>query len=271
VTDRSRRSDVRTLAVLLATLLLLAGCTEEQGTNVDPELVDSVVAPEDGACRVLTPADVAMASNATRTVDCSQSHTAQTYEVGDLPDEFADAAYDDPALGEFAYRACGEEFQDYVGGDESLVMRSVVSWVWFRPSEKAWGNGARWYRCDLVGGGDRSQELRDLPPDAEGLLSGRVSDDWLVCADGATVAGAPRVSCSQPHTWRAVTTIKLGEPEDPYPGDRAVEARTRDFCDSSVAAVLDYPVSYDFAYTWFHEAEWEVGNRRSICWAKTER
>ena len=55
------------------------------------------------------------------------------------------------------------------------------------------------------------------------------------------------------------------------PGDRLVEVRTRDFCDKSVGAVLGYPVRYDFAYTWFHEAEWEVGNRRSICWAKTDR
>ena len=68
-----------------------------------------------------------------------------------------------------------------------------------------------------------------------------------------------------------MTTIKLGEPEDDYPGDRLVEVQTRDFCDKSVGAVLGYPVTYDFAYTWFHEAEWEVGNRRSICWAKTDR
>jgi hypothetical protein len=262
---------VRPLAVLLATLVLLAACTEEQGTNVDPELVDAVAAPEAGACRVLTPDDVAMASNATRTVDCSEPHTAQTYEVGELPSELADAAYDDPELVAFAYRSCRARFQEYVGGDESLVMRSVVSWAWFRPSEKAWSDGARWYRCDLIGGGDHSAELRELPTDAEGLLAGRVGDEWLVCADGPTVAGATRVPCSEQHTWRAVTTIKLGEPEDPYPGDRVVEARTRDFCDSSVAAVLEYPVSYDFAYTWFREAEWELGNRRSICWAKTER
>jgi Septum formation len=262
---------VRTLAVLLTTLLLLTGCTEKQGTNADPEQVDAVAAPEDGACRVLTPADVAVASNATRTVDCSEPHTAQTFEVGDLPDDFADAAYDDPALDRFGYRTCDRQFQEYVGGDESLVMRSLVSWAWFRPSEKAWSDGARWYRCDVVGGGEDSEVLLDLPTDAENLLAGRVSDDWLVCANGPALEGAARVACSEPHTWRAVTTIKLGEPEDAYPGDRQVEVRTRDFCDKSVAAVLDYPVSYDFAYTWFHEAEWEVGNRRSICWAKTQR
>lgn len=264
---------MRTLAVLLATLLLGAGCssTEEQGTNLDPEQVDAVEAPELGTCRVLTPSDVAEASNATRAVECSEAHTAQTYAVGSLPDELADVAYDDDALGDFAYRTCSRKFAKFVGGDESLVMRSVVSWAWFRPTEDAWNEGARWYRCDIVGGGDQSKSYVDLPAEAKGLLSGRIDDDWVVCAAGPTVAGSARVPCSEPHVWRAVSTIKLGEPEDSYPGDRVVEVQTRDFCDKSVGALLDYPVSYDFAYTWFHEAEWEVGNRRSVCWAKTER
>ena len=37
-------------------------------------------------------------------------------------------------------------------------MRTVLSWAWFRPSEEAWDQGARWYRCDVVGGGDQSKE-----------------------------------------------------------------------------------------------------------------
>ena len=257
----------------MTSLLLVTGCSGEDGPgpDVDPAQVDSVEAPELGACRVLTPADVAAASNATRTVDCAEPHTAQTFAVGALPEDFEDAEHDARELGDFAYRTCSGKFQKFVGGDESLVMRAVVSWAWFRPSEDAWDDGARWYRCDIVGGGDQSETYVDLPEDARGLLSDRVSDAWLVCADGATVAGSARVPCSEQHTWRAVSTIKLGEPEDDYPGDRLVEVRTRDFCDTSVGALLDYPVSYDFAYTWFHEAEWEVGNRRSICWAKTER
>ena len=252
--------------------LLLAGCSgSSQGSNADPQQVDAVEAPELGACRALTPEDVAAPTNATRTVDCGTEHTAQTFAVGQLPAEFDDAAYDDQEVGSFAYSECSTRFEKFLGADESLVMRTVVSWAWFRPSEEAWSQGARWYRCDVVGGGDQSADYVALPDDARGLLQGRIDDRWLVCADGATVAAADRVPCTEPHTWRAVTTIKLGEPEDDYPGDRLVEVRTRDFCDKSVGAVLGYPVTYEFAYTWFHEAEWEVGNRRSICWAKTDR
>jgi hypothetical protein len=47
-----------------------------------------------------------------------------------------------------------------------------------------------------------------------------------------------------------------------------VQSRTRDFCSKSVGAFLDYPVDYDFGYSWFHEPEWQAGNRRSVCWAR---
>ena len=79
-----------------------------------------------------------------------------------------------------------------------------------------------------------------------------------------------KVPCSEKHDWRAVTTIVLGSQTDPYPGDRVVQSRTRDFCSKSVGAWLDYPVDYDFGYSWFHAPEWEAGNRRSVCWARTD-
>ena len=50
-----------------------------------------------------------------------------------------------------------------------------------------------------------------------------------------------------------------------------VEVRSRDFCSDSVGAWMNYPVDYEFGYTWFHEAEWQAGNRRSVCWSKTDR
>lgn len=261
----------RVVLPVAAALLLLAGCGgQDPDPGVDPDQVDAVEPPQLGTCRPLTPADVARPSNATRTVSCEDPHTAVTIAVGELPPALADAGYDDPALGRFAYRTCSEAFMTHLGADESLVMRTVLNWAWFRPSEKAWGEGARWYRCDLVGGGPQSVAYVDLPPVTRNLLL-KPEDRWLVCANGPTVTGSVKIPCSQPHTWRAVTTIKLGEPEDDYPGDRVVEVRTRDYCSDSVGAWLGYPVDYDFGYTWFHRAEWEAGNRRSVCWAKTDR
>lgn len=259
---------LRALAAPLACLLLLAACSDGE-ERIDPEQVDAVEAPELGACRMLTPEDVAQPSNATKTVDCADAHTAETYAIGQLPGKFDDSEYDDPAISTFAYRTCGKKFERFLGADESLVMRTVVSWAWFRPSEKAWEDGARWYRCDVVGGGDQSKSYVELPETAKGLLLGKPDDRWLVCAQGPEVAGSNKVPCSEPHDWRAVTTIKLGQPEERYPGDRLVEVKTKDFCSRSVSAWMNYPIDYEFAYTWFGAAEWEAGNRRSICWART--
>ncbi len=255
------------VAAVLVALSLLTACGEDP--SADSDQVDSVETPELGACRLLTPDEVAQPSNGTKTVDCSEPHTAQTFAVGQLPDRLDDADYDDDSMGEFAYRTCSTKFQEFLGADVSVAMRTIVSWAWFRPSESAWEKGARWYRCDIVGGGEQSEEYVELPETAEGLLAGRPKDEWMVCVAGDAVAGSPRIPCSAEHDWRAVTTIKLGDPADAYPGDRQVEVTTRDFCSDSVGAWLNYPIDYDFAYTWFHEAEWQAGNRRSVCWAKT--
>ena len=249
--------------------VLAVGVVTACGGNADPDRATESM-PRLGACRVLSPDHVTRPSNDTATVDCSEPHTAETYAVGPLPADFDDAEYDAPRLGAFAYRTCAEAFQRFVGGDESLVMRTVLNWAWFRPTEEAWADGARWYRCDVIGGGEQSESYVELPETAKGVLLGKPDDRWLVCADGASVSGAPKIPCSEPHNWRAVTTIKLGQPDDAYPGDRVVEVRTREFCSDSVGAWLGYPVSYDFGYTWFHEAEWEAGNRRSVCWAATK-
>jgi Septum formation len=133
------------VAGAFALALVLTGCSSEpQGENVDPDQVDATEIPELGACRMLTPADVEQPANATRTVDCNDKHTAETFAVGELPDQFDEVDYDHGEVGEFAYRTCTQKFEKFLGAaDESLVLRTIVSWAWFRPSEKAWADGAR--------------------------------------------------------------------------------------------------------------------------------
>ncbi len=251
------------LAVLALAAALLLGACGQDSPAADRE------PPESGLCRELTPEDVAEPVNDTDPVACSEPHTAETYAVGELPDGLQDADQDDAEVGAWVYATCSQEFQEFLGADVSLVMRTVLSWASFGPSEDAWDDGARWYRCDVVGGGEQSRSYVELPTTARELLSGPPKDEWLVCADGESVADATKVPCSEPHDWRAVTTISLGEANDAYPGDRKVEVKTRDFCSKSVGAWLNYPVDYDYGYTWFQEDEWESGNRRSVCWAKT--
>ncbi len=262
------RRAVAPFFVSLAALTLLTGCLGLSHGGVSA--ADAAV-PDLGACRMLTPGDVALPSSSTATVDCTEPHTAQTFAVGTVPSDLTDASYDDSRVAAYAYRYCTDHFIDYTGADESLAMRTILSWAWFRPSKAAWDSGARWFRCDVIGGGDQAKSYVDLPTDAKGLLLGRPADRWMVCADGATVAGSVKVPCSAKHTWRAVTTIVLGSATDTYPGDTEVQQRTKDFCSKSVGAWLDYPVDYNFGYSWFQRPEWDAGNRRSVCWARTDR
>jgi Septum formation len=254
------------LAVLLAAALSACAHGSSDTRNAAS---DSVTPPRLGACRVLTPDDIAQPSNDSPAVDCATGHTAETFAVGSFPAGITTGSVDDPSLGAYVYHECQHRFQRFLGGDESLVMRTTLTWAWFRPSEAAWKKGAHWWRCDVVGGGEQSTKFVELPTTAKGVLLGKPDDRWMICVNGPTVSGSVKSPCSEKHTWRAVTTIVLGKAKDPYPGDRLVEVRTRDFCSNSVGAWLNYPVDYDYGYTWFHDAEWTAGNRRSICWAKT--
>ena len=267
---RPHAVSVALLAPVLVVLALVAGGCGGRGNAADGASDASTEAPDLGACRMLDTSDLDAASNASPVVDCKADHDAQTFAVGALPARFDHAAYDDPALGSYAYDACTRRFIRFTGADESLAMRTILTWAWFRPSETAWDHGARWYRCDVVGGGEQTKGLIDLPRTAKGLLLGQPADQWMVCAVGPSVSGSVKVPCNQKHTWRAVSTIKVGEPGDPYPGDHAVEVKTRQFCSDQVGAYLGYPVDYDYGYSWFHQAEWKAGNRRSVCWARTE-
>jgi len=249
-------------AVVLLLLTVLGGCGDD-GPPPD------IAAPELGACRRLTPSDVARPSDDSGTVACTSAHTAETFAIGQLPQQLARASYDDEELGAWAYGTCSKAFQQFLGADDSLVMRTVVSWAWFRPSKAAWDAGARWYRCDVVGGADGAKTLRPLPAQAQGLFTTGQPDAWLTCARGATVPSSTKVPCSETHDWRAISTIKVGQPGDPYPGDRIVQVRSRDLCSDWIGAWSHYPADFDYGFTWFHEAEWKAGNRRSICWART--
>ena len=77
-------------------------------------------------------------------------------------------------------------------------------------------------------------------------------------------------ACSEPGSSDAdsVEAPELGACRLLAPGD-VVSSADSAACDESVSAWLGYPLHYEFAYTWFHEAEWKTGLRRSICWAWT--
>lgn len=249
------------VGLLLA--LLCAGCGSSTSS------ADDMSVPAAGACHNLTSAETVELTSSTRRVSCTSPHDAETFASGLLPASYKSTGYHDASLDRWAYATCSQKLTEWLGADDSMVMRSVLTWIWYRPSQGAWNKGARWYRCDVLGGSAGSKRLIDLPTTTRGLMSGRPDDRWMVCARGRSVDQGVRVACSQQHDWRAVTTIKLGESGDRYPGDAAVQTKSKDYCQGSVSAWLGYPPGYDYGYTWFGASEWTAGNRRAVCWAKT--
>ncbi len=266
-------------AVLALAVATLVGCTSTDapapsadGSSQAPESAGTVTGlerPGAADCRALSSDALEEPTDDTPAVPCAGPHTAETFTVGEFTGRLATAAVDDERLSEEVLERCERRFRRYVGADASLALRTVLTWAWFRPSPDAWEAGARWYRCDLVASG--AEGLIELRGRARRVLLGQPEDRWLLCAVGEQVGNATRVPCDQPHSWRAVTTVVLGDADAEWPGARRAELRTRDFCADSVGAWLGYPVDYAYGYTWLGRAEWEAGNRRSVCWARTNR
>ncbi|MGN6161260.1 MAG: septum formation family protein [Marmoricola sp.] len=219
---------------------------------------------------MLTLADLSARTDDSRTVPCSTPHTAQTYRVATFPRSVG-TDYRAARVGAYAYRTCGPAFESYLGASDSLVLRIQVSWAWFGPSPEAWKRGARWFRCDVVGTPPEQTSMVTIPQTLSNLLIGFPPDRWLTCATGEVFSTRTEVSCAHPHSWRAVTAVKLGQPSDPYPGDHLSQIRANNYCSDAIAAYFNYANTYEYGYTVFHAAEWKAGNRRAVCWAKTTK
>jgi len=251
------------MGTVLVGALLLSACGATTAS-------DRTTPPRDGACRNLRTAQLTQHTDDTPARSCTRTHTAQTYVVGSFPASVG-GGYRSRAAVAYVYRTCRKGFLDELDIDDALALRVDLSWVWFGPSHKGWDAGARWFRCDIVGGADDDTRLRPLPARLGTLFHGLPPDTWMRCRSGDDFTRATPVPCSAPHTWRAVSAIKLGDADDPYPGDHFSQVRARDYCADAVIAWLDYPPTYAYGYTTFHRAEWEAGNRRALCWAGTTR
>ena len=105
-----RRLPTLVLAAALASTLVACGEEGPEARSTEP--------PEKGACRLLTPEDVAQPSDDTPTVPCEDRHTAQTFAVGELPPSLHDLDADDPSLGAWVYGECSGAFTGFLSGDD---------------------------------------------------------------------------------------------------------------------------------------------------------
>lgn len=270
----------RTLAGLLALVLLLTGCTGCTGSD-EPETPESGSAasatpeppkpprrPRVGDCHRLT-WDQALsptAAEGTR-VQCRRRHTAVTFHVGrvERTKSGRPRPVDSARVQRQVARVCPERLPDHLGGTVDEVRRSLLRAVWFTPTLAQAEAGAGWFRCDVVATGPQ-ESLRRLPGDLAGALADpEVREQLALCAAGEPgTASFSRVPCSAPHAWRAVTTVDLeGEA---YPGAEAVGSTMADACSDAATEAATDPLDVRWSQEGPTRAQWRAGQRHGFCW-----
>jgi hypothetical protein len=260
-----------------AAILLLAGaaaCAGPPPAGTDGDLTDdwppppaaAPFRPAAGQCHETLTETAAMADH--RPVGCDELHVAETFHVGDGPDEPAVPAGGSGAM-RAAYADCANRAVGFLGGPWREA-RIVVRVVW--PSRAAWSGGARWYRCDVAeadlegtGGTSRTGSLAGALGSGSPLRLGCFDPT----VDDASVRAMTPVPCDRPHAaefaglWTA--------PDVPYAEQVKDRERSADGCRSTIARFTGVPDDENVQYRtgWISynptRVEWQQGERRVRC------
>lgn len=194
--------------------------------------------PQVGQCRNLTDAAVPRPSDSTPVVDCSQSHTAQTYYVG----RYRSGSTPDNT---YAGAVCRKQLGHGLGVSDKAAALTAYQVVFFGPDSAAWAAGARWFRCDvaLMAG----NHLLPLP---NPLVPSPLPSSLQACL---TRQGA-LTPCDHSHLLRAVATFTVTGSTPP--SAKQTQAQGRAACPAG-SAIFTGPSA----------AEFRQGLRVGVCWA----
>ena len=271
--SRSRRGrralTARVTCLLSVALSVLTACSgeaaPEAATGLGPGL------PAVGACRVLVVADIAPSSNETPTVPCSRPHTSVTIAVGGFPAaRVTNRNLGNGTLGNEALKRCTAAWKRTVGGDTTSQHTSLLGLAYYLPNQEDLSKGARWYRCDLVAGGQDGLPLQNLPAEVDGLLDGAVPQGIQACRTTPDFNSGHTVPCSEDHVLRAMGTFPL--PGKTYPGTAALRAASAAGCTRVIKKWLHGRIDGGDAYQWPDRTGWNVvGDHTATCWTVTTR
>ena len=190
--------------------------------------------PVVGACRVLTAADIEPSSNNTPTVPCSSPHTSVTIAVESFPAaQITNKNLSSGALGNQALQRCTAAWKRTVGGNRTSQHTALLGLAYYLPNQVQLSKGARWFRCDLVLGGQDGLPLQNLPAKVDGLLDPPVPESVQACRTTPDFTTGHAVPCDQHHVLKAIGTAPLpggttfpgqaalacGERQGVHPGD----------------------------------------------------
>lgn len=277
------------VVLLLAALLTVAACSSSEETASDragdgtrtsaPARPDKTTPapkppsppPETGRCRNLTFADIGLFSNQSKELACGEAHTAYTFAVETLPDEVAFDGVDihNDAVQTAAAQSCNTSFPAFIGGDAPTRALARLTVTYFLPEQGDFDRGAYWVRCDVVAL-QSAQMLAPLPRDVKGILDDDGALSKLgVCSNGEPGAqGSALVMCTEPHTYRALSALRLGDDNAAYPGEDTAKS-TGEQCEEVVGDVLGVEGGFTYGWTYPSAADWAGGQRFGYCWNQT--
>ena len=211
-------------------------------------------------------------------VECTASHTAETFFVGTLRENFPDPAkVSTREIGrEFARNCTIQRMNAYLGVSQGLPLRTRI--FMFLPNAAQWQAGERWVRCDVaMRSGLELEKLRGPLPD---LIASSPANAFQYCTPSVGFIEWPdpvrtrAQRCNAPKKqWILVGTPKLGEPAAKFPGQRAAERRARDRC----AQFRDtYPggkrkTDRNWFYIYPTTVGWDRGERNASCWVPLQQ
>lgn len=161
--------------------------------------------------------------------------------------------------------ACPAALPKVVGGSRDALDLSMLRAVWFTPTVEEYDAGADWYRCDVLAlaGADRLMRVRGSLTGVLDTQQGR--DTYGMCGTaGPDSAAFRRVPCSESHSWRAISVIRL--PGGAYPGRAEVARAGEEPCRDAAADAADDPLDYRWAFEGPDAAQWRAGQTFIRCW-----
>lgn len=151
------------------------------------------------------------------TVPCTDKHTLWVTGVVELP---ADVPLDssDADYGSAVNRACLGATKEAVGDNGLKYARSAYSTFTFHATDAQQALGARWASC-TIGAHGSSKTLQRTTSRKPAEVTGRLPRRLQLCG----TAGYDRVSCSEPHVYRAVYATWVSGEISPAAGQRAAD------------------------------------------------
>jgi len=259
------------LVALTCTIALAAACSpsKEQAasptpsptaTSSSPTAEATVDKPAVGECRLEQPTDIPPSTNETPPVPCSEPHTAYTAAVLQLPQE---TSYAGSAVGHLVGAQCPRAVQRATGLDARTLTMSILTLSWFIPTDAEQEAGARWVRCDVNAytyDGNTPDAIYELP--GLPIKDNALPESLRLCFRGGVQP--TRVSCSEEHTYRAETAVRLPTHGEPYPSATAMRARVTTACTRALGSHADLAWTSPSRDDWAVDQAWVACLTRDV-------